>query len=113
MNQGSVWQVNLDPTVGSEIKKSRPCVILNSDKIGKLPLKVIAPITDFKPHYAQVPWMVVIEPTAQNGLKKKSVIDLFQVRSVSQIRLAHKLGEISQSTLQKCRESLSVVFDTA
>ncbi len=113
MIQGSVWQVNLDPTVGSEIKKSRPCVILNSDKIGKLPLKVIAPITDFKPHYAQVPWMVIIEPTAKNGLKKKSVIDLFQVRSVSQIRLTHKLGEISESALLACREALDVVFNTA
>ena len=111
MKQGSVWQVNLDPTVGSEIKKSRPCIILNSDKIGKLPLKVIAPITDFKPNYALIPWMVVIEPTTQNGLKKKSVIDLFQVRSVSQIRLTHKLGEISESTLHACQEALNIIFD--
>ncbi len=113
MKQGSLWQVNLDPTVGSEIQKSRPCIVLNSDKIGKLPLKVIAPITDFKPHYADVPWMVVIEPTATNGLKKKSVIDLFQVRSVSQIRLSKKLGEVTQATLQKCREALNIVFDVA
>jgi len=47
MKQGSIWQVNLDPTIGSEIKKDRHCLILNSNKVGRLALKLIAPITDF------------------------------------------------------------------
>ncbi len=111
MKQGSIWQVNLDPTMGSEIRKSRPCIILNNDKIGKLALKVIAPITDFKEHYALVPWMVNIEPTEGNGLSKKSTIDLFQVRSVSEQRLHHKIGKISKDTLQKCKQSLDLVFE--
>ncbi len=111
MKQGEIWQVNLDPTVGSEIKKSRPCLILNSNKIGKLPLKIIAPITDFKKHYALVPWMVVIEPTKENGLHKKSAIDLFQVRSVSQQRLSQKIGEAKHDILLQCRQSLNLVFD--
>ena len=110
MKQGSVWQVNLDPTIGSEIKKSRPCIILNNDQIGKLALKIIAPITDFKEHYTLVPWMVTIEPTKENGLNKKSAIDLFQVRSVSQQRLSHKLGKVQNDILIKCRRSLNIVF---
>jgi mRNA interferase MazF len=48
MIQGAIWRINLDPTIGAEIKKTRPCVILNSNKVGKLPLKVIAPLTDLK-----------------------------------------------------------------
>ena len=111
MKQGSIWQVNLDPTIGSEIKKSRPCLILNSDKIGKLALKVIAPITDFKTHYAHVPWMVTIEATKANGLSKKSSIDLFQVRSVSQQRLSHKMGKVSNDIMLKCKQSLNIVFE--
>ena len=110
MKQGSVWQVNLDPTIGSEIKKSRPCLILNNDQIGKLALKIVAPITDFKEYYSLVPWMVSIEPTKENGLKKKSVIDLFQVRSVSQQRLSRKIGKVQNDILIKCRQSLNVVF---
>ena len=110
MKQGSIWQVNLDPTMGSEIKKSRPCLILNSDKVGKLALKVIAPITDFKEHYALVPWMVTLEPTKENGLEKKSTIDLFQVRSVSEQRLSHKIGKVPNDILVKCRQSLDIVF---
>jgi len=111
MKQGSVWQVNLDPTIGSEIKKSRPCLILNNDQIGKLPLKIVAPITDFKEHYALVPWMVTVEPTKENGLNKRSAIDLFQVRSVSQQRLSHKLGKVQNTILLQCRQSLNIVFE--
>ena len=48
MNQNEIWQVNLDPTIGAEIKKIRPVVIVNDNALGKLPLKVIIPITDWK-----------------------------------------------------------------
>jgi len=48
MKQREIWVVNLDPTIGAEIKKRRPCVIVNDDTVGVLPLKIIAPITDYK-----------------------------------------------------------------
>ena len=111
MIQGSIWQVNLDPTIGSEIKKTRPCLILNSNKIGKLPLKIIAPITDFKEHYVLIPWMVSIEATKENGLSKKSTIDLFQVRSVSKQRLSKKVGTVTNDILVKCKQSINTVFE--
>jgi len=111
MKQGEIWQVNLDPTLGSEMKKSRPCIILNNDIVGKLALKIIAPLTDFKEHYELVPWMVTIEPNSTNGLSKKSAIDLFQVRSLSQKRLAHKVGSVENDILEACKVSLGVVFD--
>ena len=111
MKQGEIWQINLDPTLGAEMKKSRPCIILNNDLIGKLALKVVAPITDFKEHYALVPWMVTIEPTNSNGLSKKSSIDLFQVRSLSQNRLVSRLGKVDKGILDACKTSLNVVFE--
>jgi mRNA interferase MazF len=43
--------INLDPTIGAEIKKIRPAVIVNDDSLGKLPLRVIVPITDWKNRY--------------------------------------------------------------
>jgi len=111
MKQGEIWQINLDPTIGSEMKKVRPCIILNSNMVGKLALKVIAPLTDFKEHYRVVPWMVVIEPNSQNGLKKISTIDLFQVRSLSQKRLVKKIGSVNKEILVSCKESLDIVFE--
>ena len=79
--------------------------------VGKLALKVIAPITDFKEHYRAVPWMVIIDTNNQNGLDKISAIDLFQVRSLSQKRLVKKIGVVSKDILLACKKSLDVVFE--
>jgi len=46
MKQSEIWLINLDPTIGSEIRKTRPAIIVNDDILGKLPLKIIVPITD-------------------------------------------------------------------
>ena len=111
MKQKEIWLINLDPTIGAEIKKTRPCVIINSNIIGKLPLKIIAPITDFKAQYETVPWMVKLIPNKDNNLTKQSVIDLFQVRSISEKRLIKKIGTINNENLKKCKEALNIVFD--
>jgi len=83
MKQGEIWEINLNPTVGAEIKKKRPAVIINDDEIGILPLKVIVPITEWKDRFQGAIWMVRIEPNSENKLTKPSVIDTFQIRSVS------------------------------
>jgi mRNA interferase MazF len=111
MKQGDIYLANLDPVVGSEMKKTRPCIILNNNTIGKLPLKIIAPITDFKGHYKIVPWMITLEPNNNNGLKKPSSIDLFQVRSLSEKRLVKKLGFVDREDLNACKNALNIVFE--
>jgi len=58
VQRGEIWLINLDPTIGAEIRKSRPAVIVNDDAIGILPLKVIVPITEWKEQYAAAPWLV-------------------------------------------------------
>ena len=65
MKQGEVWLINLDPTIGAEIRKTSPGAIVNDDALGKLPLKIIVPITDWKDRYKIAPWMVRIEPTEE------------------------------------------------
>lgn len=94
MQRGEIWLVNLDPTVGSEIRKTRPAVIVSSDLIGILPLKAIVPLTEWKERYANAPWMVRIDSDDQNGLSKTSAADGLQVRSVSDQRLVKKLGVV-------------------
>ncbi len=111
MKQSEIWLVDLDPTKGAEIQKKRPAIIVNDDRLGKLPLKIIVPITDWKDHYQVAPWMVKIEPNKTNGLSKDSSADCFQVRSLSQERLTKKLGTIDKATLQDIKEALKKVFD--
>jgi mRNA interferase MazF len=110
MKQREIWLINLEPTVGAEIKKTRPCVILNDDSIGILPLKVVAPITDFKEQYEDVPWMVKLMPDDINKIKKVSVIDIFQVRCVSKERLIKRIGIINDKNLKDVIAALRVVF---
>jgi mRNA interferase MazF len=70
VQRGEIWLINLDPTIGAEIKKTRPAVIASHDAIGILPLKVIVPITEWKDRYAVAPWMVRLDPDGQNGLRQ-------------------------------------------
>jgi mRNA interferase MazF len=110
MKQGEIWLINLDPTIGAEIKKTRPAVIVNDDALGKLPLKIIVPVTDWKDHYSIAPWMIKIDPTGQNGLSKISSADCFQVRSVSQERFIKRIGFIDETIKIKLKSALSKVL---
>jgi mRNA interferase MazF len=71
MKQGEIWLVSLNPTVGSEIKKTRPAIIVNDNTLGKLPLKIIVPLTDWKERYSIAPWMIKVVPDRQNKLIKE------------------------------------------
>ena len=83
-----------DPTVGDEIGKTRPCVIVNNDEMGVLRLKVIVPITSWNRAFTEVPWLVKVTPSLENGLTKLSAVDTFQIRSVAQQRLIKKIGKL-------------------
>ena len=110
MLRGEIWLVNLDPTIGSEIKKTRPAVIVSSDLVSILQLKVIVPVTDWKERYAQAPWMVRINPDEQNGLSKPSAADGLQVRSVSQQRLVKRLGMLTSLQVAQIVQAVVNVF---
>ncbi|VXD16978.1 Transcriptional modulator of MazE/toxin, MazF [Planktothrix serta PCC 8927] len=110
MRRGQIWFYSGDPSVGDEIGKTRPCVIVSNNDIGVLRLKVVVPITGWNDVFDQVPWMVTIEPTLENGLSKKSVADTFQVRSVSQKRLISQVGTLSDQIMQEISDALAIVL---
>jgi mRNA interferase MazF len=110
MRKGEVWLINLDPTIGAEIQKTRPAIIVSEDAIGILPLRVIVPLTDWKEHYQVAPWMVRIDPDTSNGLSKSSAADAFQIRSVSQSRFVNRLGRISRDQLLEILKAIQTVI---
>ena len=111
MKQGEIWAINLSPTVGAEIKKKRPAVIVSDDVIGILPLKIIVPITAWKERFKGAVWLVKIEPDNQNNLLKPSAADTFQIRSVSTRRFLRKTGSVSPTTLYKIKVAIKAVID--
>ena len=110
MKQGEIWQIALDPAIGAEMKKNRPALIINDDALGKLPLKIIAPITDWKDIYGNYPWMVRITPTNKNGLSKVSAVDCFQIRSVSVERLVTLIGFVEREIITGAQEAVITVI---
>ncbi len=113
MRKGEIWLINLDPTVGAEIRKTRPAIIVSEDAIGLLPLRVIVPLTDWKDRYAVAAWMVSISPNAQNGLAKTSAADAFQIRSVSHERFVQRLGKLSSDQISQIVKAVQIVIGAA
>ena len=103
--------VNFDPIVGSEIGKYRPAVVISSDAVGKLPIKLVAPTTGWQEKFAGNLWHVRIQPTAKNGLTKESAIDALQVRSVSLDRFGRHVGRLSDLEIEEAVHALAAVVE--
>jgi len=73
--RGEIWRVDFNPTKGAEIQKQRPAVVISSDALGKLPLKIVAPLTGWKDTFENNLWHVKLLPTPANGLTKPSAAD--------------------------------------
>src|SRR5437879_1818110 len=90
--RGEIWLVDFDPAIGAEIRKARPAVVMSVDSIGRLPLRIVVPITDWKSAYSVYAWFVPLPATPGNKLHKESGADAFQVKSVSENRFVSQLG---------------------
>ena len=109
--RGEIWRVNLDPTIGTEIKKTRPVVIVSSDAVGILPIKVIVPLTDWKERYANSSWHVRVDPDSKNGLTKASAADTLQLRGIDTTRFLNKLGQISADKIEEIAATIAAVVE--
>ena len=103
MKRGEIWLINLDPTVGSEIRKSRPCVIVSPPELNRyLRTVIVAPMTS---KGFAAPFRV---PLTHAGTKGLIVLD--QLRAVDKMRLAKRLGTVSGRTLGTVLAKLQEVF---
>jgi mRNA interferase MazF len=109
--RGEIWLVNLDPTVGAEIQKTRPAIVISSDYIGKLPLKLVVPITDWKDSFASDLWHIRLDPTNENGLTKPSAADALQARSLDTQRFIRKIGGLLTSDLQEITRAIAAIIE--
>ena len=111
MRRGEIWLYNANPTLGDEISKIRPAIIVNNDEIGTLRLKIIVPITGWNQAFIDIPWMVRLDVSPENQLTKTSAADTFQIRSVAQQRLIRQLGFVDRGTMQLINQALAIVLN--
>jgi mRNA interferase MazF len=103
ITQYSIVLVNLDPTLGSEIKKTRPCVVVSPDEMNKyLNTIVLVPMTTNLKKY---PTRVAVE---HDGMKGMIVID--QIRTVDKVRIQKNLGRLSKSEIKACKDVIRETF---
>jgi len=111
VSRGEIWLVSLDPTIGAEIRKTRPVVVVSSDAIGALPIKLVAPLTEWKDYLDQNIWHVKVMPDNMNGLAKTSAVDTLQLRGVDTQRFVQKLGSVSPSVMRSIVAAIAAVIE--
>lgn len=109
--RGEIWWVNLDPTVGAEIRKTRPALVVSSDALGRLPLKLIAPITTWHDAFARNLWHVRVLPDADNGLAKASAVDTLQLRGADLQRFVSRVGRVSPQVMDEVTTAIASVIE--
>jgi mRNA interferase MazF len=103
VKRGEIWLVNLYPTIGSEIKKTRPCVIVSPQELNQhLRTVMMAPMTS---KGFAAPFRV---PVTHAGTKGLIVLD--QMRAVDKQRLVKKLGQVSAKTMERVLKTLQELF---
>lgn len=103
VKRGEIWLTALDPTIGSEIQKTRPCIIISPPEMHNyLKTVIVAPMTTGnKPAPYRIPITFA---------HKKGLILLDQMRTLDKIRLVKKLGAIKEDTLMEMLEILQEIF---
>lgn len=110
--EGEIWQVALDPTIGDEIEKMRPCVVVNGSVLTNLGVRVVVPLTGWKADkMSRRPWFVEIEPDSGNGLEKPSAATCHHIRSVSTERFVRLVGRISAEDLEDIRAGIKITLN--
>ena len=109
--RGEIWTVNLDPTIGAEIRKTRPVVVVSSDAMGVLPIRLVAPLTGWQEYFAQNIWHVKLLPDSMNRLSKESAVDTLQLRGVDTRRFVHKIGKVSPSVMRSIIAAIAAVIE--
>lgn len=102
--RGEIWWVNLNPAVGSETGKERPCLILQND-IGNQngATTIVAPLLSGTKRF---PFVVNVAPTSQNGLDRDRYINLSQMRAIDARRIKNKQGVLEDFYWQEIKKAI-------
>ena len=113
LTRGTVIDVDLNPTKGSETGKVRPCVIVTNDTYNaRVPVIQVVPLTTWNERKSRIVTNVEVVPSSRNGLTRRSVADCLQTRPVDHhARLVRVRGELEDEDLARIDDALRIVFD--
>ncbi len=105
--RGEIRWVKLDPTVGAEAQKTRPCLIVQNDIMNQYGLLTI--VMPFRPGSKEAPYVVNVKASAANGLDKERFVDVGQIRAVDHRRVLGKVGVLEEEYWEFIRAALNIV----
>jgi mRNA interferase MazF len=108
INQYEIWWIELDPTVGTETKKTRPCAIISNDTLNHYGRRVI--VAPLLKQYKSWPYVVNVQPSEINGLDMERRVDLTQVRAVDKARVKRKMGVLESNYHKKITQAENAVL---
>ena len=109
--RGEVWDIDFDPTVGTEIQKTRPAVVVNINSIRHLQIRLVAPITTWKARFSGKIWLVNVKPDSINGLTTESAVDTLQMKGVDIRRFRGKRGRLTASLMDEIGAAVAAIID--
>lgn len=112
MKKGQIIEVEFDPQVGAEVKKTRPAVIISNNYLNNLlPVITVVPLRGNL--NLKLDFMHVINFDSKNGLTKDSFADVCQIKSIDKKRVKRVLGILSKEDLAEIISSIDFVFHEA
>ncbi len=109
--RGEVWDVDLDPTIGTEIQKTRPAVVVNINSIKHLKIRLVVPIRSWKKEFSSKIWLINIKPDRSNGLNWESAVDIMQIKGVDLERFVEKRGQLTATQMEEICEAIAAIVD--
>jgi mRNA interferase MazF len=112
LKRGMIIDVNLEPTKGSETGKTRPCIVVTNDIYNEtVPVIQVVPLTEWSDKKARIKTNIEIDPSAVNGLTKKSIADCLQTRPIDyRFRSTKIRGKLELEILKQIDRALKIVF---
>jgi mRNA interferase MazF len=109
MFRGEVWEMVGPGKEGAGLP--RRVVIISSEALGTIPLRVVVPLSPWHQKYSRAPWIVRVPPVLNSGLEEPHAADALQLRSVSISRLVVKLGELPDAITAEISRAAGLVIN--
>lgn len=93
------------------MRKTRPVVVLSSQTVRLLPVRIVVPVTGWQEHFVNSPWKVRLDPDLHNQLSKPSAADCLQVRCLAVERFSERLGRLPQDVVQDMIDALNYCLE--
>ncbi len=107
--RGEIWLVDFGATVGQEMYKTRPAVVISHETLGYRKLRLVVPVTGWDPSYDGEVTIVKLPRDSRTNLDKVSAADTIQTRSASLERFTRHLGRVAPDLLEEIACALATL----